>query len=491
MAKIFDEICKIKHREALLNSSIRLLSWDQETQMPEDGVSIRSEQNKLLNELAHKLKTSKKLGKLLSEASDLSNLSEEQKASLREMRRDYAIETKLPLSFVKKFSEATTKGLDAWKKARSEKSFKIFAPHLKKIFQLAQEKAHLLGFEQHPYNALLDLYEPSVTVSKLDNLFEPLKGNLTHLLKKIGEKPSPKVNITGPFPIDRQRELATGLVKDMGLPLKNYCLMESAHPFCESFSSKDVRMTTHYHEDHFGKGFFAVMHESGHALYEHNLPFEHFGTPLGEPASHGIHESQSRIWETFIGHSLPFWKYYFPKVQKLFPEALSPLSLDAFYHSLNECKATFIRIYADEVTYNLHIILRYEMEKGLLDGSIAIKDIPELWNTKMESLLGITPKHDAEGCLQDVHWSMGLIGYFPSYTLGNLYAGALYQKLLDTHPDYHQKVASGDFAFIRTFLNDAIFKHGRRYPPIQLIEKATGKPFSSEPYLNYLKHKYA
>jgi len=497
--KTYKNICKTLRPAALLNSTLRLLEWDQETQMPEEGLSIRAEQNNLITELSHKIKTSKKFANQLSLLIDIPSgnflthdLPDEIKASIKEMRKDYLNDTKLTSSFIKKFANATTNGLDAWKTAREKKSFKLFTPYLNEIVDLTRKKAELLGYKEHPYNALLDLFEPGITVKKLDSLFDPLKNQLISLIPQIQKKHASSTDTfqKGNFPIKEQQILAYDVIKDMGLLKKNYSLKETAHPFCSSFSPHDIRLSTHYYEDNLSKGLFAVIHECGHALYEKNLPFDCFGTPLGEPASFGVHESQSRIWETFIGQSYPFWQHYFPKAQKLFPQSLTNISLEQFFQSLNHVSPSLIRIYADEVTYNLHIILRYEIEKGLLDGSIQVKNIPEIWNTKMQDYFGITPKNDSEGCLQDVHWSMALFGYFPSYTLGNLYAGTLYSSLKQSHTDYEKKVKSGDFSFINTFLKEKIHTFGRRYSPVDLIEKATNTPFSPKPYLDYLEQKY-
>lgn len=500
MNKKYETLRQTLKPAAQLHSCSRLLEWDQETNMPPEGIHLRSEQNKLVHELIHKIKTSKKYATQLSELIDLdsgavktSDLSFEEKACLRELKRDYLHEKKLSTTFIKKFAEATTNGLDAWKKAKKNDSFKDFLPYLNKIVTLTRKKADLLGYKEHPYDALLDLFEPDVTVAKIDAIFIPLKKRLVTLLEKIqskGRAIDPNL-LKGHFPIDKQKALSHEVIQDMGLTKANYNLAETAHPFCSSLSPQDIRMTTHFYEEDFTNAFFATIHECGHGLYEHHLPIEHFGTPLAEAASHGVHESQSRIWETFIAQSKPFWQFYFPKLQKAFPDAFTKTRLEDFYNAINEVKPSFIRIFADEVTYNLHIVLRYEIEKALIDGSLQVKDIPEAWNAKMQSYLGIIPKNFREGCLQDIHWSLGLFGYFPSYTLGNLFAGALHFNLNKTYPDFQKRIASGDLKFITAYLKDKIHRHGRTYPPIELIERAIGTKFSAEPYLSYLELKYA
>ncbi len=485
---------------ALLSSALRLIEWDQETNMPNLGLDLKSEQNKLLHELVHKQMTSKKYIKLLSQFIDIEtgaliaiDLKSNEAASVREMRRDYLHASKLNSSFLKKISETTTHSLDAWKEARKTNSFKLFLPHLEKIFSLTRKKADLLGYTDHPYNALLDIYEPDTTVAILDPLFTSLKAKIIPLLGEIQSKQNRQhENLLQDktFPIDTQKKVCNEILLKMGLTTENTHLSETAHPFCTALYPNDIRLTTHYNEKNFLGAFLAAMHEGGHGLYEAGLPKEYFGTPLCEAASHGIHESQSRIWETCIGHSKPFWQYYYPKLQEAFPDTLNSISLEAFYNHVNFVKPSLIRIFSDEVTYNLHIILRYEIEKGFLDGSLSPKHLPELWNSKMHTLFGITPPNDSQGCLQDIHWSLGLIGYFPSYTLGNLYAGTLFQSLTKTHPDWESKIISGNLLFIKDFLNKNIHQYGRQFHPKQLIENITGTPFTADPYTNYLSEKY-
>jgi len=486
----YKQLCKEAKEAALYQSALRLLEWDQETYMPKEGLSLRALQNQTLQEKVHKLKTSSRYAKLLEALRKEKNLSFEEKVCLREWERDYSQTKNLSLSFVKKMADTTTHALAAWKEAKKNRSFKTFAPHLKKIVSLLQKKADLLGYKEHPYDALLDLFEPGMTTREIDPLFTTLKGRTNALLKKIANKTSSTKELQGPFPINIQKDLCHDVVERMGLPKERYNLAETTHPFCLGLSPDDIRLTTHYYEDNFLKGFLAAVHEAGHGLYEAGFPKEHFGTPLAEAASYGIHESQSRIWETCIAHAKSFWQFYFPKCQKAFPKALASLSEEEFYQSINLVKPSLIRIFADEVTYNLHIILRYELEKDLISGALSVDDIPDLWESKMQESLGIKPAHDSEGCLQDIHWSLGYMGYFPSYTLGNLYAGTLFAFLQKTYPDWQQRVASGDFLFIKEFLEEHIHKHGRAYTPVELIEKATKESFSSEPYLRYLEAKY-
>lgn len=497
--KIYGQISSICKKANLLSSTIRLLDFDQNVYLPKTGLAFRTEQNKLLSELQHKQKTSPRYAQLLSKLIDLdsgtikaASLSEEKKACLRELRRDYLQEKKLPSSFIKNFTEATTQSLTAWTEAKKANSFKQFLPHLKKVISLNQKKAEYLGYQGTPYDALLDLYEPETPSAKIDQIFKPLKDELKALVKKIKVKHTQvdPQTLKGHFPSLSQEKLSHTIVEAMGLPKDSYQLAQSAHPFCSSFHPTDIRMTTHYHTDDFQKAFYATIHETGHGLYEAGLPQATVGLPLSEPASYGVHESQSRLWETFIGQSRPFLHHFYPKIQEAFSPNFDNLPFEQFLKAVNTVEPTLIRIFADEVTYNLHIILRYEIEKGFMDGSINPKDLPEIWNAKMQDYLGVTPPDFASGCLQDVHWSLGYIGYFPSYTLGNLYAGALYKKITHTFPKWEERIASGDLSFILSFLREHIHKHGRFYPPLKLIEKATGEPFTPKPYIDYLFAKY-
>lgn len=498
--KVYNELCKQLKIAATYSSTQKLLEWDQETYMPEKGIELKIEQSKLLLELSHKLKTNTRLKTLLSSLIDFASgailvegFSEAQKANIREMKRDYEHHSKIPGSFIKKFSQTTTESLEAWKVAKKSDSFKTFAPHLKKIVSLLQKKAEYLGYKETPYDALIDEYEPGMTSKKYDQIFSPLKQKTLQLLKRWDEqnkKIDPKI-LEGDFPIEKQKMLCKEVIKDMGLANTTYNLSETHHPFCLGLYPNDIRLTTHFYKEAFMRGFGGVIHEAGHALYENGLPLATWGTPLSEPASYAVHESQSRIWETFIGHSYPFWKLYYTKVKQLFPGVFQDASIDDVYRAVNQIKRGLIRIHADEVTYNLHIILRYEIEKGLLEGTYDVKDLPDIWNQKMRETLGIVPKTNSEGCLQDIHWSLGFMGYFPSYTLGNIFAGQLYVSLMKTHTDWDKKIKEGDFLFIRDFLREKVHRFGRQYLPIELIERASGIPFSIDPYTSYLEGKYS
>ncbi len=488
LAKVLEESKKAAYYQTLSY----LANWDQETYMPKDGVHPKSEIMSFLAQERHKILTSKKFTSNLKALQDNASLTEEEKIIVKRLSIDVEKQQKLGKSFVKKFSKETALAVESWKNAHKTDNFKLFLPSLKKVIALSKKKASLLGYLDHPYDALLDEFEPGMTVRQLDEIFGALKPRLISLVKKIASKESnistykPDAN----FPIYLQKELCHDVIQRIGISKDQYNLSTTHHPFCIPFHPHDVRITTHYHEGDILKAFSASVHEAGHGLYENNMPANHYGTPLAEAASIGVHESQSRIFETCIGNSVPFWNYYFPKFQKKFPEALGKVELENFLSHVREVKPSLIRIFSDEVTYCLHIILRYELEKGLIEGSIDPKEIPKLWKSKMQESLGIVPPSDAMGCLQDIHWSIGCFGYFPTYALGSMYSGSLFTKYIKENVDWAGQIGRGDFSSISTFLKERIHIHGRRYLPFDLIKKATGKPFTPDDYISYLEHRY-
>lgn len=498
MANAYDKLHALSKTIALMNSVQMLLDWDQETYMPKEAIDIRSQQTELLASLVHRQRTSKGFTKALSALIDLetgeivdSTLSSAQIAALREWRRDYLHAVKLPNSFVKLFAKTTSSASHAWQTAKQHNDFKAFSNHLEKVISLSRKKADILGFQEHPYDALLDLYEPQMKASFLTPLFSKLKLSLTQLLKSImNKKPFVEDFLYRHCPTHKQMDFAHKILHKMGFHPSTSRLDLSVHPFCTGLHPKDTRMTTKVHPEHLLFNVGAVLHEGGHGLYNMNLLPEHFGSPLGEQVSLGIDESQSRWWETLIGQSYPFWQHFFPLLQQEFPEQFGAVRLEEFYPALNAVKPGFIRIDSDEVTYNLHIILRFEIEKALIEGSMKVKEIPEVWNSKMREYLGISPEFDGQGCLQDIHWSLGFVGYFPTYTLGNLYSVQFFTTFEKSHPNWKEKVAQGSLDFIRDWLKENIHRHGRQYTPGELCQKVTGKALSEIPYITYLTKKY-
>jgi len=501
MAKKTDpyaQLHELSKTTALLSSIEYLLDWDQETYMPKDAIHFRSLQVEMIASLVHKNKTSKAFAKLLDQLIDIetgeikdSNLSSPQIAALREWRRDYIKAVKLPNAFVKQYAKTISTATHAWKSARYHNDFKEFSPHLEKVVSLCRKKADILGFQEHPYDALLDLYEPEMKTSMLTPLFSKLKLQLTQLLKDITAcPPIPHEFLHCHCPKYKQLAFSHLLLKSMGFHEHSSRLDSSAHPFCSTLLPDDVRMTTRFNPEDPFFSIFAVLHEGGHGLYALGRPKEQFGSPLSESLSLGIDESQSRWWETLIGQSHPFWQHFFPLLQAEFPEHFNSVYLDDFYRAINHVKPSMIRIEADEVTYNLHIVVRFEMEKALIEGSLKVRDVPNAWNEKMREYLGICPQFDGEGCLQDIHWSMGLFGYFPTYTLGNLYASQFFLVFEKAFPQWKEKVAKGELAFVREWLKENIHQYGRQFPPPDLCKKITGQPLTEEPFIRYLNSKY-
>jgi len=494
----YQKLIELSTKATLFQGIAMTLSWDQETKMPQKAIEIRSKQHEVMASLVHQERTSRDFADTLGSLIDLetgsilaSDLSDAQQAALREWRRDYVQAVKLPSSFVEEFAKATSDSMHAWKEAKGKNDFSSFLPHLEKIVELSRQKADILGYEEHPYNALVDEYEPEMTTGQLIPLFKRLKDPLKKLLKNIEAKPKPDDSfLHQPYPHNQQIAFGKKILAAMGFDKSFSRLDESSHPMCMGLQPLDVRLTTRVNPQNPLPNLLSAIHEGGHGLYEGQLPLEHYGTPLCQAASLGIHESQSRMWETILGRSLPFWKHFFPLLQSEYPDQLGNVALEDFHRAINIVKPSMIRVDSDEVTYNLHIMLRFELELALLEGKLEPKNLPEAWNAKMEEYLGITPKTNAEGCMQDIHWSMGGIGYFPTYTLGNLYAAQFFSTFAEAHPNWENQVENGELASIGKWLKENIHQHGRRYLPADLCEKVTGSPLSEAPFVNYLEKKY-
>lgn len=500
MQKTYTEFKNNARKIHTLSSMESLLSWDQQTLMPPGAADDRAMQLKLQSGTIHQEFTSDTNKRLLQQLIDLqtgrilfTSATEEQKANLKEWRRDLLHATKLPNAFVQEFAEITSKAQESWQKARNNNSFSQFQPDLEKVVELCRQKAEYLGYKDHPYNALLDLYEPDLTVQKLDALFSRLKPALIDLLQQIQKRPSINNSfLFQSYSKTDQWDLAHKIMEVMTIEKRYTRLNESAHPFTSAISPPhDVRITTKIEENNLSTNLFAVLHEGGHALYCLGLPEKYIGTPLGESVSTAIHESQSRLWETIIGQSYPFWEFFYKTLQTMFPLQLQEIDLEHFYQAINKVDPSFIRIRSDEVCYCLHIILRYEIEKALFEKSIEVADIPRIWNKKMEEYLGILPPSEDLGCLQDIHWSFGDFGYFPSYALGNMYAAQIFDTFKREHPEWEQHLISGDLHQLRNWLQTKIHRQGRFYTPDELIKNISGKELTEECYIQYLREKYA
>ncbi|MCE9561231.1 MAG: carboxypeptidase M32 [Planctomycetes bacterium] len=494
-ADAYAELIRRSKELGVLNSCAAVLSWDQHTYMPARGAGLRGEQMAFLASLSHQKFTDPKIGELLAavEGSDLVKEPDaDASANVRELRRAYDRATKIPASLVDELARVTTAAQQAWEQAKKANQFATFRPHLERIVELKRQEADAVGFKDHRYNALIEEYEPGTTVVELKELFAGLTKRLVPLIQKVADSPKKpdRTILERDFPVERQKIFAESAAVALGFNFAAGRLDTTSHPFCSGFGPGDCRITTRYNPRFFPEAFFGVMHETGHALYEQNLPAEHFGTPLGVACSFGIHESQSRLWENQVGRSRPFWDHFFPRLRQTFP-ALADVSLEAFYFAVNDVKPSLIRVEADEATYNLHIALRFELELALLSGDLAVVDLPGAWNERFAALFGLAVPDDARGCLQDIHWSFGGLGYFPTYTLGNLYAA---QFMVAVKSDLGaesltEDMRRGDFGRLKDWLVNNIHRNGQRYRAGELCRRATGNPLSPESFLLYLNEK--
>jgi carboxypeptidase Taq len=492
MSDAYAELITLVRQTNTLAATEALLDWDSETYMPPNGLAARAEQLSLIATLAHERRTQPRIGELLdhlgSDAKD-----EVHRANIRETRRVYQRAVKIPAELVSRIAHTSTIAKDAWGKARAENSFPKFAPHLAELLDLKRQVADLIGYKGERYDALLDEFEPGMTSAQVGEIFTELRKPLSEFVKQIAgakNRPDPSI-LRRHFPKPAQIELCRKLAEAIGFDFSAGRIDISKHPFCSGTSPGDVRLTTRYNEDFFSPSVFGVLHEAGHGLYEQGFDPRSMFTPMAQAVSLGIHESQSRMWENFVGRSRQFWECYFADAQRAFPESLGNVSLDAFHGAINVVEPSFIRVEADEVTYNLHIILRFELERGMIDGSIAVKDVPDAWNTKMRELLGITPKDNANGCLQDIHWSMGAFGYFPTYALGNLYAAQFFETASKAIPDLPGLIRKGTFRPLLDWLRENIHRHGQLYRAGELVQRITGRPLSIEPFLAYVRAKFS
>lgn len=492
----YDTLAHTLHDVAVLRSCAAVLGWDEQTNLPPKGAEHRANQLAAMAGLTHDRMTSPKLGEILESlnADDFEAGSKEA-ANIRDARRAYERSKKLPKKLVEELSRVTTLSQQAWVEARQKKDFSAFEPWLKQVVELKQQEADALfepETQQSRYDALLEDYEPGALSQDIAAVFDPLRTELVGLVQAIKDSDvQPDLSIIERhYPIDAQKSFSLMGAEMIGFDFKAGRIDIAAHPFCSGIGPGDCRLTTRYDEHHFSGAFFGTLHEAGHGIYEQGLTNEDFGLATGEAASLGIHESQSRMWENLVGRSFAFWKHTYPAAQQAFPDALRETSLDDFYAAVNDVRPSWIRVEADEVTYNLHIMLRFELEQMLISGDVAVSDLPGVWNEKFTEYFGMTPTDDAIGCMQDVHWSAGLIGYFPTYSLGNMYASQFFEKANEDLGDLSEMFARGEFLPLKEWLNQNIHSHGRRYYAPELVEIVTGKSLSAEPLLNHLRSKF-
>jgi carboxypeptidase Taq len=507
----YQELCDLHQEAATLHSVSSLLYWDQETYMPAGAAAARADQLSLMAGLLHERHTSPRIGELLAaceaDPALVGRASSPSAANIREMRRDYDLATKLPRALVTELAKVASQSQEAWKTARADSNFALFAPWLTRMLDLSRRKAECLGVPPgpdgragEPYDALLDLHEPGLTARHVESIFTPLRSHLTDL---VGRVASSRTRVPAKWlrvAVDPARQHAFGLqvLAAMGFDLEAGRLDTTTHPFCDGIGPGDTRLTTRYRGEAFTDALYGTMHEAGHGLYEQGLPKRRvngrpgfYGQPLAEAASFGLHESQSRLWENFVGRSREFWTWALPRANRAFGKALAGCRVSDLYAAVNRVTPSFVRVEADETTYNLHVMIRFELERALLANDLPVKDLPAEWRRRYKDYLGVeVPSDDGRlNHLQDVHWSAGLFGYFPTYTLGNLYAAQFWEQIEQDVPDLRRQLSRGEFLPLRDWLRDRIHRHGRRYRAVELCRRITGRGLSSDPLKRHLTGK--
>jgi carboxypeptidase Taq len=491
----YDELIRRVREETLLTSCEALLEWDEETYMPPGGVENRSEQLALLAGLLHERGTDPRLGELLAELERSELLADPRSAvsvNVRELRREYDRYVRMPRSLVEEVARTTALAQTAWANARTEARFQLFRPWLDKIVQLKRAEAECVGYAREPYDALLEDHEPGMTSQIVARLFDALRRDLVPLAARISEaRPHASARLDGPFSLERQRSFGEAVALAVGFDARRGRFDLGVHPCCTGIGPGDCRLVLRFDASDFAGGLLTILHEVGHGLYEQGLDPEHYGTPMGEAVSVGMDEAQARLWENRVGRSRGFWQHFYPRAGELFPNGLRSVGLDEFLLAINQVGPTLIRVNADEVTYNLHNLVRFELERALVSGDLEAADLPDAWNAAYRRYLGIEPPNDREGCLQDGHWADGLIGYFPTYTLGDVFAAQLFAKAEADLGDLEQQFARGEFAPLVAWLSKRVYQEGGRYPSARLIETVTGSPPNHRPLVDALRAKYS
>jgi carboxypeptidase Taq len=468
-----------------------VLEWDQETYLPPKGAEARGRQLASLTEIAHTWLTAPDLGDLLQELQQRGDLAEDENRNVSLSLEDYNKQKRFTPAFIRRLSETSSRSFHSWLKARTANSFALFKDDLNQLVLLKREEAELAGYEQHPYNALLDTFEKGCTTTLLDNIFASVRDPLKDLLVRISNRPQVDDSfLRGDYPRGKQWDFGMELIRQLGFDFEAGRQDISEHPFTTSFNARDVRITTRIDERDFGHMTWSCIHETGHALYEQGLPPRYYGLPLGEYASLSIHESQSRLWENNVGRSLSWWQSIYPRLQAAFPGQLGSVTVEQFYQGINKVAPSLIRTEADEVSYHFHVMIRYQLEKELIAGTLAVTDIPAWWKENYRRWLGVDVPDDKRGCLQDVHWSHGSFGYFPTYSLGSFYAAQLFSAAEGQDLMIRPAIGEGQTAPLLEWLRGHIHRHGRRYTSEQLCELATGKTLDIHYFLDYLLNKY-
>jgi carboxypeptidase Taq len=470
----------------------RILSWDQQTMMPPAGSDHRADHLATLRRITHELLIADETGRLLDDLRRLEESLEpnsDDAALIRVARRDYEKAVRVPTDLRAEMTHAAAQARPVWVKARAESNFQLFLPALERNVELRRRYVACFDGVAEPYDILLDDFEPDTTTAEVREIFSELKAELVPLIAELRDAQVDDSFLHGNFPVERQERLAKEVVELFGFRPDTWRLDPTEHPFASGAGVDDVRITTHYDPSTM-KSFFSTMHEYGHGLYSHQLPRHLQRLPTGNACSLGIHESQSRLWENLVGRSPQFWRGFYPRVQETYPEQLSGVGVDRFVAGINRVKPSLIRIKADEVTYGMHIILRFELEQDIINGRVELRDLPQIWNERMHDYLGVEVPDDAHGVLQDTHWASGLIGYFATYLLGSVMSVQIWEKAVDDIPDLDEQVERSDFAALRDWLGENVHAHGRKFSPQETLERATGARIDAKPYLAYLRTKY-
>lgn len=468
-----------------------LVGWDQETMMPPKAAGARGSQRAALRGVIHEKLTSPSFGELLENAAALPDLGEQQQALLRVVRHDRKRESGVPLRLVTELAETQSQAIEAWKGARTESDFPRFQPFLEKLIVLRREEADARGHSGERYDPLLQGSEPGMTTARLRPILERLRDALVPFVQTLTARPPARTDFltADAWDTDSQYALSVEMIRGLGFDLEAGRLDRSVHPFCQGLGPSDVRMTTRLFRNDGANGLYSALHESGHGLYEQGLPQD--GTPLSNGASMGLHESQSRLWENLVGRSRAYWSHWFPKMKARFPTPLADVSVDGWVSAVNSVRRSLIRVDADEVTYNLHIFVRFELELALLHGDLAVKDLPGAWNDAYEKLVGVRPPDDRRGVLQDIHWAWGEFGYFPTYSIGNMYAASLMKAAEKALPNLWESIEQGNATPLRDWLRNNVHRHGRALDAEEIVRRATGEGLTERDFVAYLKTKYA
>lgn len=490
--KTYEDYHRHLQKIADIHNAASVLNWDQETYMPPKGARFRAQQQSTLAGLSHEFATSQAFGDLLKRLSEDSSLTDEQQRNVKVSLRNFTKNEKFDTAFVQKLTTSIARSFQAWRAARENNDFTQFAPALEELVALKREQADIAGYGSHPYDALLDDFEPGATTAQVDTLFDDVRQKLVGFVKDITDSEAPNDSfLRKHYDKDAQWEFGLHILKEIGYDFEGGRQDVSAHPFTTNFSSEDVRVTTRVNEHDFSEMTWSCIHEGGHALYEQGLLADNYGLPAGKYLSLGIHESQSRLWENNVGRSLRFWKAHYADLQKRFPENLGDVNVEQFYHAINKVAPSLIRIKADELTYHFHVMIRFEVEKALMEGTIEVNDLPNFWNAKYKEYLGVDVSSNNDGVLQDIHWSHGSFGYFPTYSLGSFYAVQFYDQAVKDIDGLEDRIEAGDSSELLSWLRENIHRHGQLYSANELCTRVTGKELDFQHFMDYANAKYS